>query len=111
MRHRGIGIFVAFVHMDRLLVIADKALIGQDTALGVRRGDHFTGERRERVEAARPDGQFDPPGNLHSSSRRGRCHATADLTGRLPLENLVTRSKIDPRLFAARPDMPSRPQP
>src|ERR1700719_1802568 len=67
MRHRRIGIFVAFVHIDRLPVFADEPLIPQDAALALRRDDHFAGERLEFVEAARPDNQLNPPGNLHYS--------------------------------------------
>ena len=64
----GREVFLQSSHMDRLPVIADEALIGEDTALGPRRGDHFAGQGLELVEAARPDGQLDPPGYLHCSS-------------------------------------------
>ena len=41
MRYRRIGIFIAFVHKDRLPVGADEPLIRQYAILGLRRGGPF----------------------------------------------------------------------
>jgi len=50
MRYRGFTIFVAFVHLDYPLVIADEPLIGQNPPLSARRGHHFARELLEIVQ-------------------------------------------------------------
>src|SRR5262249_33798394 len=66
------GIFVAFIYIDRSPVFADEPLICQHAAFNPSRGDHFTREGLELVEASRPDHQLDPPGNLHCSRQSER---------------------------------------
>ena len=55
MRHRRLGIVVAFVDIDRSLISVDESLIRQYTVLGTRRGDHFAGQYLEIVETTKSD--------------------------------------------------------
>jgi hypothetical protein len=64
MRKRRGGIFVSFIRMYGLAVLAHKTLVTENATFAPRRVDHLTSQHPEVLQSARLDSQLDVPRNL-----------------------------------------------